>query len=182
MREYLNKETMEIFDKAIKEAIQNIKILKLSYREWNSYYNLLIKTLYMQIPTVNYHEFANSLITATVMFETEDVEKSYNDKLKRLKKNVIFAQEIAENSNRGINFELFNVISLDGAIKELSDFIKRDIETRKVAYKGKDGNDYYDLESLMIANQNYMKYRNPLIEKTSKNIFIEKIDTNKYYR
>ena len=41
----------------------------------------------MQIPTVNYHEFANSLITATVMLETEDEEKSYNDKLKRLKKN-----------------------------------------------------------------------------------------------
>lgn len=176
MKNYLTPETMEIFDKAIKDAIIKIQTSKLSYEDWNSYYNLLIKSLYMQIPTVNYYEFASSLETATVMFKTEEEEKKYNAKLKQLKKNISFAEQLSKNSDMAIDFGLFNVISLDEAIRELSAFIERDREARKLAYIGKDGKDYYDLESLSQANANFMKYRNPPIEKSYINNNIEIID------
>ena len=173
MNDYLSIETMTIFDNRIKKIIDRIKICKLNYEEWISYYNLLLKTLYMQIPTINYYEFATTLIEATVIFKTEEEEKDYNEKLKQLKKNISFAEELSKNSNMDINFGLFNVISLDEAIKELAIAIQKDNDERKIAYKGKDGKDYYDFESLILANKNYMTFKNPIIEKRSNNIIIE---------
>ena len=51
-------------------------------------------------------------------------------------------------------------------LEKLRHDIDADIERRKMAYIGKDGKDYYDKQSLDLANKMYQETMFPKIEKT----------------
>ena len=175
MKKEISAETIQNFNDTVNNAINKMQRLKLDYSDWNAYYNLLLSTLCLQLPTVHYYELANALISATVICKTQDEEKVFNSKRNRLGESIAQAVQLSKQRDKGISFELYNAISLNEAIREVSEAIRRDIEEKKLAYKGKDGKDYYDLESLRRADEEYRKYMYQPIEKP----YIDIIDETK---
>ena len=139
--------------------------------------DILRKSVYMQIPTINYYEFACLLANAKVKYEKEDETEKHKEELKKLRKDISYAENLSQQTNRHIDFELFNAMSFDSAIRELREFIERDIQEKKFAFIGKDGKDCFNLEDLLRANANFLKYKFPLKERTYKNNF-EYIEDN----
>ena len=83
--------------------------------------------------------------------------------MEQLRKSILFAERLSQQTNKHIDFELFNAMSFDSAIRELREFIERDRQEKKFAYIGKYGEDYFNLDDLLRANKNYIKYKYPLI-------------------
>ena len=171
MKEYLSPQIIEVYEWLIKDALLRIENHGLTYSTWKSYVNILRKSVYMQIPTINYYEFACLLANAKVKYEKEDEADKHKKELEKLRKDISYAETLSEHTNRHIDFELFNAMSFDSAIRELREFIERDRQEKKLAYIGKDGKDYFNLDDLLRANQNYLKYKFPLKERTYKNNF-----------
>ena len=182
MKEEISVETIQNFNNIVNDAINKMQKLKLDYSDWNSYYNLLLSTLCLQLPTIRYYDLANALIMASVICKTQDEEKVFNSKRTRLGESIAQAVQLSKQRDKGISFELYNAISLNEAIREVSEAIKRDIEKKKLAYKGKDGKYYYDLESLRQADAEYRKYMYQPIEKPFINNNVEIIDETKSTR
>lgn len=171
MSEYLTPKLIEVYEWTVKDATVRIKNHELTYSDWKSYVNMLKKSIYMQIPTINYYEFACLLANAKVSYEKEEDAEKHRKELEKLRKDISYAETLSQQTNRHIDFELFNAISFDEAIRELRQFIERDRQEKKLAYIGKDGKDYYDLDDLLRANENYLKHKYPPIEKSYKNNF-----------
>lgn len=169
MNNYLTPELIEVFEWTIKDAIVRTKNHELTYSTWKSYVNILKKSVYMQIPTINYYEFACLLVNARVRYEKEDDTEKHRKELEKLRKDISYAERLSQQTNKHIDFELFNAMSFDSAIRELYEFIERDRQEKKLAYIGKDGKDYFNLDDLLRANENYIKYKFPPIEKSYKN-------------
>lgn len=177
MKEYLSPELIEVFEWSIKEATVRIKNHELTYNTWKSYVNILKKSVYMQIPTINYYEFACLLVNARVKYVKEDDAEKHRIELEKLRKDISYAELLSETRNTHIDTELFRAISFDEAIIELREFIERDRQEKKLAYIGKDGKEYFNLDDLLRANENFLKYKFPLKERTYKNNF-EYIEDN----
>lgn len=177
MNEYLPPELIEVFEWTIKDATVRIKNQELTYSTWKSYVNILKKSVYMQIPTINYYEFACLLVNARVKYEKEDETEKHRRELEKLRKDISYAERLSQQTNKHIDFELFNAMSFDSAIRELREFIERDRQEKKLAYIGKDGKDYFNLDDLLRANENFLKHKFPLKERTYKNNF-EYIEDN----
>ena len=182
MKKEISEEVIQKFDTDVNNAIKQIEMLNIDYRDWNLYYNLLLSTLCFQLPKIRYFDLANALIMANVICKTDDESKKLNNKRTQLKESVAQAVQLSKQRDKGINFELYNTISLNEEIREVLEAVKRDMEEKKVVYIGKDGKDYYDLESLIQANANYIKFKNPPIEKSYINNYIEIIDETKGFR
>ena len=182
MKKEISAEVIENFNTTVDNAIKKIEMLNIDYKDWNSYYKLLLSTLCLQLPKIRYYDLANALIMANVICKTDEESKKLESKRTRLSESIAQAVQLSKQRDKGISFELYNTISLNEGIRELSEAIKRDMEAKKLAYKGKDGKDYYDLESLRQADADYMKFRNPPIEKPYINNNIEIIDNNKGFR
>ena len=149
MNEYLSTKLIEVFEWTIKDATVRIQNHELTYSTWKSYVNILKKSVYMQIPTINYYEFACLLVNARVKYEKEDETEKHRRELEKLRKDISYAERLSQQTNKHIDFELFNAMSFDSAIRELCEFIERDRQEKKLAYIGKDGKDYFNLDDLL---------------------------------
>lgn len=162
MEKKITPELIQNFNNVVNNIISKIQKQNIAYSDWKSYYNLLTSSLCLQLPTIPYYDFANTLFSAKVTFTTPQEEKDFNSEITLLGESIVEAVALSKKRDKGINFELYNAISLSEAFISISKAIQES----------------YYVEASWQANAEYMRYKNPPKEKPYINNDMYIIDTD----